>query len=119
MYKITTYQGLTFTMGESFDIAEYFELLNSNIDSVAISEVSTLKHNIQKIEPIYEEEPTEKKLLIYTTRGDEAMVSYSDDYDAGSVTQQVNSTKRQAFIRIGNVVINRNEYSLVMPEQNV
>lgn len=114
-YELKTYQGLTITMSEGFDLQGYFALLNNkDVDSVAIGSVSTLKNNIQNIRPVYGEggTPTGDEVLIYSTRGGNPYSAHVENYVAGDITTQVND--HSSFILVGDTVINRNEYSLVM-----
>ncbi|MDN4609115.1 hypothetical protein [Sporosarcina highlanderae] len=114
-YQIKTYQGVNITLNEGFELDKYLStLLNPQIESVAIGTVSMLKRNIQRIRPVYEEgeSPVGEKVLVYSPREPEPYIAHVEDYDAAQTTKQVND--RNLFIRIGDTIINRDDYSLVM-----
>ncbi|MEZ7173575.1 hypothetical protein [Sporosarcina sp. OR05] len=114
-YHVKTYQGVNITLTNDFELNQYLATLNNHqIESVAIGKVSMLKRNIQRIYPVYgpNETPVGEEVLVYSVREQEPFVAHAEAYDASQVTKQVND--RYAFILIGDTIINRDDYSLVM-----
>lgn len=114
-YHVKTYQGVNITLVNGFEVNQYITMLNNHqIESVAIGKVSMLKRNIQRIYPVYsaDETPVGEEVLVYSVREQEPFVAYVEAYNASQVTKQVND--RNAFIQIGDTIINRDDYSLVM-----
>lgn len=117
-YVLKTYQGIAITLTQDFDPETYLKNINQErIESVAIGAVSMMKHNIQTITPEYDaaETPAGEKVSVYLSRGGDPIIAHVEGYDAGLITKQVND--RVPFLKIGDVIINRNDYSLVMPAQ--
>lgn len=116
-YVAETYKGVSLTLGEEFDLNGFKELLkNEKVSSLALGKVSTLKSNIRFVYPVYVEGevPEGEKLLIHLNGGAKPVVAYAVDYDSLDVTNQYNDAKN-SFLLIGDTLISRNEYSLVMP----
>lgn len=117
-YEIKTFDGLRIKMEERFKLDAYLSTINNpRVEAVAIGTVSTLKHNIQNIRPVYEDGdvPVGDKVLVYSARGNDSFIAHVEEYSAGNITDQVNN--QIAFIKIGDVVINRHDFSLTMPYQ--
>ncbi|WP_432352650.1 hypothetical protein [Sporosarcina sp. A2] len=117
-YVMNTYQGLKITLTEEFKPDDYLATINNDrVESVAIGNVSMMKHNIQTIVPEYEEAetPAGEKVIIYSNQHSEPIIANVVGFDASAITKKVND--RIPFIQIGDVIINRNDYSLVMPQQ--
>lgn len=117
-YVINTYQGFKITLTEEFNLNEYLATLNNDrVESVAIGNVSMMKHNIQTIVPVYDEAETPEgdKIMVYSNQHSEPVIAHVVGFNASEITKKVND--RIPFIQIGDLIINRNDYSLVMPQQ--